>query len=233
MVACVRGDGQKLPIFWIDHQREKKNPDGTTQKAIKGMNVQIMSEWCDWVKAEIPPGSLLIMDQLSSHKNADILDQLAENGITVRLIPPKGSLILSPLDNGFFAVFKRKLAQEMERHPVGFGSLHFKAAVNAYNSISSVSVVNFFNRCGLIGSESFSTIRETFQKQIQVLNTVETRQFLEMFEKWAVGDLDIDGVKTPRLYQEEPPNLYVDDEMDGVYWSTWGQWTSPRCNNKN
>jgi hypothetical protein len=47
MVACIRGDGEKLPIFWINHHGSKKNSDGSLQKAVKGMNIKIMHDWCD------------------------------------------------------------------------------------------------------------------------------------------------------------------------------------------
>jgi hypothetical protein len=130
------------------------------------------------------------------------MNQLKKHGITVRLLPPKGSLVISPLDKRLFEVFKRKLIKEMELQPVQIGSSHLKAAIRVYNSIPSSSVVNFFKKCGLIGTESLSTIRETFQKQTQTLNEDENVECVELFEKWAVNDIDIDieGVKTPRHY---------------------------------
>jgi hypothetical protein len=128
------------------------------------MKIEIMNEWCDWAKRYIPKGSVLLIDRISSHTNKQILDELKKNGITVLLLPPKGSLLLSPLDNGFFGIFKRKLSQEMDLHPVSFGSPHFKAAIRAYNCIPRNAVVEFFKNCGLIGTDSLSTIKKNFQK---------------------------------------------------------------------
>jgi transposase len=68
---------------------EPKNSDGSLQKSVKGMNIEIMNEWCDWAKRYIPKGSVLLMDRLSSHTNKQILDELKKNGITVLLIPLK------------------------------------------------------------------------------------------------------------------------------------------------
>jgi hypothetical protein len=201
----------------------QKNSDSSLQKSVKGMNIEIMHEWCDWAKCYIPKGSVLLMDRLSSHINKQILDELKKNGITVLLLPPKGSLLLSPLNNGFFVIFKRRLSQEMGLHPVSFGSPHLNAAIRAYNSIPRNAVLEFFKNCGLIGTDSLSTIKKNFQKQTQMLMKKENMECLEIFQKWAVGDLKIDGVKPPRFYQEEPPNLYNENELDGVYWCTWGQ----------
>jgi hypothetical protein len=92
-----------------------------------------------------------------------------------------------------------------------------------YRCIPSNAVVEFLKNCGLIETDSLSTIKKNFQKQTQMLMKKENMECLEMFQKWAEGDLKIDGVKTPRFYQEEPPNLYNENELDGVYWCTWDQ----------
>jgi hypothetical protein len=51
----------------------------------------------------------------------------------------------------------------------------------------------------------------------------ENVECVGLFEKWSVDDIDIEGVKTPLLYQEEPPNIANEGELDGMYWCTWGQ----------
>jgi hypothetical protein len=85
---------------------DPKNSDDSLKKSVKGMNIEIMNEWCDWTKRYILKGSVLLMDRLSSYPNKEILDELKKNGITVLLLPSKGSLLLSPLDNRFFGIFK-------------------------------------------------------------------------------------------------------------------------------
>jgi hypothetical protein len=110
----------------------------------------------------------------------------------------------------------------MDLHPVSFGSPHFKAAIRAYNSIPRNAVVEFFKNCGLIGTDSLSAIKKLSEADSNVDEERKYRMFGNV-PKWALGDLKIDGVKTPRFYQEEPPNLYNEDELDDVYWCTWGQ----------
>jgi hypothetical protein len=43
-----------------------------------------------------------------------------------------------------------------------------------------------------------------------------------MFEKWAIGELNVQSVKSQRHYKEYPPNKDNEDELDGVYWFSWG-----------
>jgi hypothetical protein len=111
----------------------------------------------------------------------------------------------------------------MELQPVQIGSPHLKAAIRDYNSIPSSSRLNFFKKCCLIRTQSLSTIRETFQKQTQALNKDENVECVELFKKWSVGDNDIKSVKTPPLYQEEPPNIANEDDLDDICWCTQGQ----------
>jgi hypothetical protein len=131
------------------------------------------------------------------------------------------SLILSPLDNGFFGVFKRKLQLEMETGSATINSPHFKASLRAYSSISSDTMVNFFKKCGLIDEESLSSIRETFKNQTQKLAEDEDKVSLEMLKKWAIGELNIQSVKAQRHYNEYPPNKDNEDKLDGFYWFSW------------
>jgi len=106
----------------------------------------------------IPSGSLLVMDQLSSYKNHDALETLSEAGTLSQHLLPKGSILLSPLDKEFFGVFKRKLQLEMEIRSGDITLLHFKASFKAYYPIS-VTIVNLFNKCGLIGSNILKSIK--------------------------------------------------------------------------
>jgi len=123
------------------------------------------------------------MNQLSSHKNYDVLETLSEAGITVLHLPPKGSIPLSSLDNGFFRVFKRKLQLEIEMHSGDITSLHFKTALKAYYSVSAVTLVNFFNKCELIGNKSLSAIQKCFRDQCQSIADDKNRQYLEKYQK--------------------------------------------------
>jgi hypothetical protein len=45
----------------------------------------------------------------------------------------------------------------------------------------------------------------------------EDRQYLEKYQKWAIGELLVPGTKSRRHYQLESPNQEVNDELDDVY----------------
>jgi hypothetical protein len=62
--------GHQVSCILNRHSKVVKEtlPDGTVQPAaVKGINVVIFNEWVNWAASRhIPPGSLLIMNQLSS-----------------------------------------------------------------------------------------------------------------------------------------------------------------------
>ena len=76
-------------------------------KGVKGMNIEEMKKWFEEFVKYAEEGDLLIMDNLSSHKNKDILYQLESHGIHVLFLPPRCADALSVLDNCFFAIFKK------------------------------------------------------------------------------------------------------------------------------
>jgi hypothetical protein len=45
----------------------------------------------------------------------------------------------------------------------------------------------------------------------------EDRQYLEKYQKWAIGVLLVPGTKSRRHYQLESPNQESNDELDGAY----------------
>ena len=66
----------------------------------------------DWAKSFLNTHNqeILIMDNLSSHLNDDVTKFLASYNITVLYLPVRCASILSPLDNSFFSILKRRLA---------------------------------------------------------------------------------------------------------------------------
>ncbi|MCS6956071.1 MAG: hypothetical protein NZM44_06940 [Candidatus Calescibacterium sp.] len=106
----------------------------------------------------------------------DALKKLKELKITPLLLPSKASLLISSLDNGFFGVFKRRLQQEMETVSNSLNSLHFKAAIRAYSSIISKSIVNFLRKCDLIGEQSLVSIKKTFKSSVKLQKRKKTRR---------------------------------------------------------
>ena len=53
------------------------------------------------LQERLPADSVLVLDQLRAHLNAEVNETLADAGVDVRPMPAKGALLLSPLDNGF------------------------------------------------------------------------------------------------------------------------------------
>lgn len=113
IVATLRGDGQKLPLFYIQHKRQKTKNKEVIQRAVKGMTESLMLEYIEEVlRPHTTPGQVLFMDQLSSHKTQRVKAKLAEIGLKVVYFPPKTAADLSPCDNCFFFIIQAMLQGE-------------------------------------------------------------------------------------------------------------------------
>ena len=116
LVATITANGKGFATF-IKH-RNQKTKTVKKQKIIvdpgcKGMNIVEMKIWINEFKKYASPGDILIMDNLSSHHNKDVINELEQYGIHVLFIPPRCADVLSVLDNCFFAVFKAKWYEEL------------------------------------------------------------------------------------------------------------------------
>jgi len=111
-VATLCGDGRKLPGYFIPHMRQRTRKKVVVQRAVKGMTIKLMLQYIDdIIRPNCPPGSILMMDQLSSHKNKQVLDRLTELQIHYVFFPAKASADLSPCDNFFFPRFQTKFSE--------------------------------------------------------------------------------------------------------------------------
>lgn len=75
-------------------------------------------EMIEWVKSFLnysSKGDLLLLDNLSAHKNLEVQRILRENGIHYEFFPVRCAFILSVLDNAFFAVIKNNISY-LEEH---------------------------------------------------------------------------------------------------------------------
>ena len=76
-----------------------------------------MIERAERYKDDFRPDSVLVLDRLRAHLNAEVEEVLSDAGIAIRPLPPNGALLLSPLDNGFFSEFSHCFAESLGRRP--------------------------------------------------------------------------------------------------------------------
>lgn len=110
LVCTIRADGEGFAWFIRHRNMKTRSINGEkmiVDKGVKGMNIEEMKKWVEEFVKYAEEGDLLIMDNLSSHKNKDILYQLESHGIHVLFLPPRCADALSVLDNCFFAIFKK------------------------------------------------------------------------------------------------------------------------------
>ena len=118
IAACCNFRGEKLPICAIRHRNRKtkkkklENGDQIIQQIFegcKGINNELMKIWADLFIKQAQKGDILLMDNLLSHKNKEVLKIIEDAGINVLFLVKYGASHLSPLDNSIFSVLGRKL----------------------------------------------------------------------------------------------------------------------------
>jgi hypothetical protein len=103
-------------------------------------------------------GSALGMDQLAVHINAETRQMLAARGITPLYMYSKTSPEVSPLDAGFFKVFKDYFRGGMDRMPIGERSLaNLGPVVKVALEAAAPSIKGFFAVCGYTGDHPRSS----------------------------------------------------------------------------
>lgn len=116
LVATISANGDGFATF-IKHRNQKTKKVGDMKKILdpgcKGMNIDEMKKWVEEFKKYASKGDLLIMDNLTSHHNKEVIQELEQSGFNVLFIPPRCADVLSVLDNCFFAVFKAKWYEEL------------------------------------------------------------------------------------------------------------------------
>lgn len=100
IVACVRGDGSKLPLMWIAHSRANK---AKNQPAVKGMSEKLMLQWVHaYLAPNVGDAEILQMDRLGAHATHSVLHEINLLGLQVAFSPAKAAKDVSPLDNSIF-----------------------------------------------------------------------------------------------------------------------------------
>ncbi len=143
IVATLRGNGDLLPPYYIQHQRAAPTQG---RVAIKGMNGKIMIEYINAIIAlNVRPGDRIIMDQLGSHKTKAVKKRLEELGLTVEYFPAKTSSELSPCDNSFF----HQMKNNYRKIPHTNAAEKKAAVLRAYEMVQPKNIVGYFRKCGL------------------------------------------------------------------------------------
>ena len=117
LVVALVGDGRKLPPFMIESKSAKRKKGQIVEKAVRGMNADIMIQWFEEIflphKEEI---KYLILNKAFFHISKKVKLYASQNNIELIFLPTKTAPDLSPLDNGFFVQMKALL----HGHPLGF-----------------------------------------------------------------------------------------------------------------
>lgn len=111
------------------------------------MNINKMKKWIEEFKEYAEKGDILIIDNLSSHHNKEVLQMLEDYQIHVLFIPARCADVLSVLDNCFFAVYKSKWYEQL----VLVDDLNDKEAnaIDLFNHLIATNLgKRMYNRCG-------------------------------------------------------------------------------------
>ncbi len=145
IVVAVRGNGDKLPLFFIEHQRQKSKNGRVVQKKVAGLTKELMQQYLDDVLIpNLHEGDLVLMDRLSSHTNNTVREKITSKGAELQLFPPAGASELSPLDNALFHTlrdyYRKKSGKET---PEG----KKRAIETALKKVLKKSIRGFFRKC--------------------------------------------------------------------------------------
>jgi transposase len=108
-------------------------------------NSWVFEAYVDWLLAPaLRPGDILVMDNLSSHKNAAVVEKIEATGAEVRFLPPY-SPDLNPIEQ-IFSKIKAclcRLAARTERKL-------YNAIAKAIETVTSIDCLNCFRNSGYI-----------------------------------------------------------------------------------
>ena len=90
------------------------------------------------------PGDILIMDNLSSHKNAAVLEKIRATGAEVRFLPPY-SPELNPIEQNF-----SKIKDHLRHQAARTERKLYNAIGKAIQTVTSADCLNCFRNSGYI-----------------------------------------------------------------------------------
>jgi hypothetical protein len=227
MAATLVGDGSYIPPFYIKGQvgnasKASGRRPGQGRKAEKGMSAKKMMEYLDHLDKHVDRPCVLILDRLSAHTSKKVITYgesfKCSDGVTqkfeILFLPPKSSFLISPLDMGFFSMWKR----EFYKYDRSTYNLKLMAAQQVWKSVESEKIVHLFENCGIISTEAPSKLRERITKLVQSGIPEELEDVWEFYQGWLAGSFDIEGAARPRTSPTESLLIPPDSALDGAYW---------------
>jgi len=152
LVVALVGNGRKLPPYMIQSKAAKYKKKEIVEKAVKGMNAEIMVKWLSEIflpnRGEI---KYLLLDRASSHISHKVKLFAKEQNIELIFLPAKTAPDLSPLDNGFFAQLKALL----KGHPLGTFQQKQSTIELVMEDIAPETIQKYFVHCGLCHVEDY------------------------------------------------------------------------------
>lgn len=231
VALTVRGDGVDIPPFIIVHTYKNASAASGRRCAggetpIKGMNTERMIDYIDHIARYVQTTSLLVMDRLSSHTAAQVrrhmetkLSPTGERLIIPIYLPPKSAFLISPLDMGTISAFKAHY-YTFDRSSI---PLKLRAVTQAWAAVSNEAIRNICLNCGIVGEESIASLRQRFMKEVVGSVPPELEQFLDFYDAWKSGYINVEGATRGRGVTFETPQQLSEAHLDGAYWTNFGR----------
>lgn len=235
IVLTAAGDGRKFRPFLIKSMAAnasatsgRKPPAGETPS--KGMTKERMMQYVDDLVLQLKEQSVLIMDRLSSHTSKIVLDYIKTRtlpdgtpALTPLLLPAKTAFLISPLDMGIISEYKSRFYKR-DRSSL---ALKFQSAKAVWRAIPKDHIINYFQNCHLIGSDSISSIRTHLLSQVQSGVPEDLEIIQDFYDGWKSGAFAVEGVSARRVHDLQKPKQLQEAELDGIYWRNWGPHGKP------
>ena len=238
MAATLVGDGSWIPPFYIKGQ--VGNASKATgrrplpgKKANKGMTVTKMIEYIDHLDKYVDRECVLCLDRLSSHISKKVVSYAeslkCSDGVTqkfkILFLTPKAAFLISPLDMGFFTMFKRAYY----KYDRSSYALKIMAANQVWKTFSRDKIVNLFNNCGITSTESPKRLHDRIVAQVRSGIPEELEEVWDFYQGWLAGAFDIEGATRPRAPPTEHLFMPADSELNGQYWNKRGPQMDNSC----
>jgi len=230
VALTIRGDGVDIPPFIITHTyRNAASTSGRRcnrdEEPVRGMNIPRMKQYVDHIAEYVHKQSVLVMDRLSSHTAAEVRRYIesfrlpnGERMFYILLLPAKTAFLISPLDMGAIGAFKAHF-HKLDRSTL---QRKKKAIQEAWDMVSNDALINICRNCGVIGKESYDSLRSRFLKEVCGMVPREMVDHLEYFDSWVSGAIKVEGADLARGVNMDKPMQLDEGELDGEYWAKFG-----------
>lgn len=190
------------------------------------MNTARMIAYIDHIAWYVEHQSILVMDLLSSHIAGRVRQHIAskktstgENLLIPLYMPAKTPFLISPLDMGGIGAFKSNF------HTLNRADLELKlrAVHQAWDAVSNKTLRNICLNCGVVGEEPIESLRQRFLKEVGRVIPEEMQAYLDLYDSWKSGAVDVEGATRGRGVTLEIPMQLPEGNLDGEYWGKYGR----------